>query len=198
MKTFILHTSKLARYNRTFFVAVLFILFTVTTFAQQNDYFWNNTTKVNLNRLATKKYITFDKTISDSSTLKQVLSLPNAIIQGFGELTILNGLENTPTNKITEDNWAIIENVGIGNTTLTTNNLILSESPVYFTSNNEELVISHLFYVKLNSPSDFQILENLAQQNNVELLGNNKFMPLWYTLSCNKNSLGNALQMANL
>jgi hypothetical protein len=31
----------------------------------------------------------------------------------------------------------------------------------------------------------------------VEIVGNNGFMPLWYTLSCSKNSKGNALEMAN-
>lgn len=198
MKIFILHTIQFIRNNRITLFVALFLFLTTTTYAQQTDYFWNNTTKVYLNRLSTKKYITFDKTINDSSALKQVLSLPNAVIQGFGELTILTGLENTLSNKTTEDNWAIIESVGIGNSTLSTSQFIISESPVYLTPNNEELNISHLFYVKLNNQSDFQILENLTQQNNIEIIGNNKYMPLWYILSCDKNSGGNALQMANL
>jgi subtilisin family serine protease len=37
----------------------------------------------------------------------------------------------------------------------------------------------------------------LAQSNNVQILGRNKFMPLWYTLSCTKSSNGNAMKMAN-
>lgn len=32
----------------------------------------------------------------------------------------------------------------------------------------------------------------------MEIVGNDSFMPLWYILSCNKNSKGNALEMANL
>lgn len=31
----------------------------------------------------------------------------------------------------------------------------------------------------------------------VTLLGNNEYLPLWYTLSCTNESLGNALEMAN-
>lgn len=32
----------------------------------------------------------------------------------------------------------------------------------------------------------------------VSIVGNNSFMPLWYILSCNQHSVGNALQAANL
>jgi hypothetical protein len=45
---------------------------------------------------------------------------------------------------------------------------------------------------------DINVLESFASENNVEILGNNKFMPLWYTLACTKSSAGNALKMANL
>lgn len=198
MRIYVLHISKLARYNRTFFFVVMFILVTTTTFAQQCQYCPDEFPSNNLSVSTTKKYITFDRTIIDTTTLKQVLSLPNAVIQGFGELSILNDLDSIITSITTEDNWAIVEDADIENIVLTNHNLILSECPVYITANNEELVISHLFYVNLNNSTDFQLLENLAQQNNIELLGNNKFMPLWYTLSCNKNSTDNTLQMANL
>ena len=58
--------------------------------------------------------------------------------------------------------------------------------------------ISQLFYVKLNTVEGINHLEKLSKENNVTILGNNQYMPLWYTLSCSKKSTGNALEMANL
>ena len=58
--------------------------------------------------------------------------------------------------------------------------------------------VSNLFYVKLKTENDYNILENLANRYNVEILGNNKLLPLWYTLSCNKESVGDAIEMANV
>jgi subtilisin family serine protease len=55
-----------------------------------------------------------------------------------------------------------------------------------------------LFYLKLNKAEDLNILENMAKENGITILGNDKYMPLWYLLSCSKESKGNAMQMANL
>lgn len=52
--------------------------------------------------------------------------------------------------------------------------------------------------MKLKGEHDFKVLEDLAKESKVEIVGNDSFMPLWYVLSCDKNSKGNALEMANL
>lgn len=97
--------------------------------------------------------------------------------------------------------WSIIEKKEKGNT----DSLIayLSDhalyiSPFYLTLKGKEVGLSHLFYVKLYKADDIGLLEDFAAKNKVEILGKNKFMPLWYTLSCTKHSKGNALEMANL
>lgn len=71
-------------------------------------------------------------------------------------------------------------------------------SPFFITQTGKEVGLSHLFYAKLKNANDIKSLEKLAVENNVEILGKNKFMPLWYTLRCNKDSKGNSLEMANL
>lgn len=92
--------------------------------------------------------------------------------------------------------WGVIESslksANVGDTTE-----IIYSSPFYRSSLNREVGISHLFYVKLKSDSDKNKLIELAKKNHVEVLGNNKFLPLWYTLSCDNGSAGDALQMAN-
>lgn len=60
-----------------------------------------------------------------------------------------------------------------------------------------EIGLSHLFYVKLKKEQDIILLNELAKTKNVKIIGQNDFMPLWFTLSCSKESDGNALQMAN-
>ena len=57
--------------------------------------------------------------------------------------------------------------------------------------------LSNLFHVKLNSLSDTTILKQMANSNGVIVMGRNKYMPLWYTLFCNKNSSQRSLSMAN-
>ncbi|MCL2039207.1 MAG: S8 family serine peptidase [Bacteroidetes bacterium] len=78
------------------------------------------------------------------------------------------------------------------------NELVEYVSPAVIIPSNDTLNFSNLFYVRLKDKKDVGLLERTAKENNVEILGNNEFMPLWYTLSCSKKSTGNALEMANL
>lgn len=64
-------------------------------------------------------------------------------------------------------------------------------------SEGREVGVSHLFYVKLKKSSDLVKLQELAKENNINIIGYNKYLPQWHTLSCNINSKGNAIQMAN-
>lgn len=75
---------------------------------------------------------------------------------------------------------------------------IIYYAPFFQGSRGEEVGLSHLFYVKLHHQEDREQLEALAKQHHVEILYNNKFRPLWYTLACDRNSTGNALELANL
>lgn len=67
-----------------------------------------------------------------------------------------------------------------------------------FTANGKPLNISNNFYVKLKSEGDLGKLQQMAVLYGIEIIGNNEFMPLWYTLSCNAASSKNALEAANL
>ena len=67
-----------------------------------------------------------------------------------------------------------------------------------FVSNGKTINISNNFYVKLRTTDDLGKLQQMAAQYGLEIIGNNEFMPLWYTLSCNSASLMNAIESANL
>lgn len=92
--------------------------------------------------------------------------------------------------------WAVFES------RLETVNLSRPEvvyyAPFFEGENGKEMGLSHIFYVKLNQKQEKEELERLAAEHNVKILHNNKYRQLWYTLACDRNSTGDALEMANL
>ncbi len=53
------------------------------------------------------------------------------------------------------------------------------------------------FYVKVFDENNLTDLNNTIQETNTILVHQNEFMPKWFTLRADKNSNGDALQMAN-
>ena len=70
-------------------------------------------------------------------------------------------------------------------------------APYFRNSKENKIGLSHYFYVKLKSRNDLGLLEKMVQETNTQIAGQNKFMPLWYTLKCNEKSPANALETAN-
>ncbi len=76
-------------------------------------------------------------------------------------------------------------------------NVVLA-SPSFKDAEGKTIGLSNNFSVKLKSEEDVNILYKKVKQFNLEVLGQNKYLPLWYTVSCTKNSKSNALVLANL
>ncbi len=70
-------------------------------------------------------------------------------------------------------------------------------APYFTTDGKDKIALSQYFYVKLINEGDLKVLQKMAQERKVTIVGQNKFMPKWYTLQCDKNSVGNALDNAN-
>ncbi len=70
-------------------------------------------------------------------------------------------------------------------------------SPFFKTNHTEKVGLSNYFYVKLRKEGDLEILRSIAKSTNTKIIEQDKFMPLWFTLSCTRLSKGNALEMAN-
>ncbi|SDQ65352.1 Por secretion system C-terminal sorting domain-containing protein [Chryseobacterium soldanellicola] len=76
---------------------------------------------------------------------------------------------------------------------------VILASPCFLTSEGQKMGMSNNFYVKLKSKNGIKALQELAAKNNAEVLGYNEYMPLWFTVACNKNStFPTAIEMANL
>lgn len=70
-------------------------------------------------------------------------------------------------------------------------------SPYFRGKKGEKIGLSNFFYVKLKSLSDTTLLNRYSIKNNVVVIKQDMFMPLWFALSCTKQSEGNAMDMAN-
>ncbi len=73
----------------------------------------------------------------------------------------------------------------------------LTVAPYFDCGEGEAFGVSNYFYVKLKTPDDFNALLKQAAVHKVELVGYNKFMPLWFTLSTTPQSQ-DAVKTANL
>jgi len=71
-------------------------------------------------------------------------------------------------------------------------------SPTFKTKEGGKLGLSNNFYVKLKNQKDVDILYQKAKEFNVEVLGHDKYMPLWFTLSITSPQKINALHLANI
>ena len=180
------------------FILLLVSQFIFTGLNAQSDYYWYDNQKIYFDKISDKKFVIIDDAINDSIELKQVFDIEDITIIDFERNNVLATINAYESVTITENYWAVIEGQDFTDITLTEHEYILYEAPFYNTEKGIEAGLSHLFYVRLHDEQDIARLEQLAEENNVEILGNNYYMPLWFTLSCSQESKGNALEMANL
>lgn len=69
--------------------------------------------------------------------------------------------------------------------------------PSFLSEDGTEIGLSDYVYIKLKSPEDFREIEKKAAQYNMEIIEQNEFMPLWYTLRCSENTQFSSLEVAN-
>lgn len=161
------------------------------------DYYWHRGTQVAINIIPNKKYVLLDGTseaLTRNITDVEFIETPNLVtLSGnIKPMTSTDALSRT-SHEQKSLSWAIVKTSSVSNLPN-----VIYEAPCYTSTSGNELALSHLFYVKLKSENDEDKLQTLADESNVEILGNNEYMPLWYTLSCSNTSDGNALEMANL
>lgn len=159
------------------------------------DYYWYKGSMKRLVKKTEKKYIMLES--ENETTVLEFLSRRHSkLIAEPKQLDISNSVKKGNKKNNKQLKWAIIDE-GSPTLPLADNESIIYESPFYNLENGKEVGISHLFYVKLKSQTNLNDLMRMALANKVEILGNNEYMPLWYTLACDKISSGNALELAN-
>jgi len=156
-------------------------------------YYWYKGNKIPITINTTKSYILFES--SDEANLQLPLLNSKSGLSA-AKVTLSSRLQlQDATRSAANDNlyWAEVATADVN----AQDKALVYSAPYFKTSDGADLGLSHLFYVKVKSIRDVRILTTLATENKVTLLGNNEYLPLWYTLSCTNESLGNALEMAN-
>lgn len=176
-------------------------LFSKTKADSALDYYWYDGNKIPLTKLPNKKFVIFKANTESSfqNNLKtKGITLNSANIHIYKRPNIKDNNSGVKRNAV-DDNykWTTIE-ADDANKLSINNSDIIYEAPYYKTESGDELMLSNIFYVKLKSVNDINILQNLAIKHNVEILGETLYQPLWIVLSCTNNSSGNALDMSNL
>ena len=64
-------------------------------------------------------------------------------------------------------------------------------------NNAPPIGISNVFYVKLKTSKDFELLKKLADEKGVEIVKEVPYMPNWYILSANSSKFGTSLELSN-
>ncbi|MFA7082440.1 MAG: S8 family serine peptidase [Bacteroidales bacterium] len=172
---------------------ILISIFFLQDILAQETYIWYNGNKINLQTILSKRFVLVNNA-SDTIVLKNQIINNGYIAESFKGFQINTVIPFKSTNP-DEKYWTIVEtnNYSIN---LSDSNILYS-TPFFLTQDSVLIALSHLFYVKLKTSEDINLLENMATANNVTILGNYKHLPLLYTLSCSKESQGNALEMAN-
>ena len=143
-----------------------------------------------------KKYLTIDKSGFEIKT--NLLFQSTSISQSNIEPVALEASGTAEKNGSIEfiNNPTDIEYFAKNNE-IKTNENVIAVSPRYLTEEGNILYLSGYLFVKLKTTADFGTLQTLAASKHFSILGPNQFMPLWYKIKCDKNTLGNALDISN-
>ena len=146
-------------------------------------YYWYRNEKITMIPVKSKSFILIDTNLCDKD------KLPKADFKPYE-------LGNISSDKTKHLQYATLNKRF--NPELYKEDGIVYHSPFYIVGDATEAYgVSNLFYVKLKSRDDFGKLEELAKEYKIEILGDNKLLPLWFTLLCDKESAGDAIDMAN-
>lgn len=180
------------------------LLFSYISVFSQEYYYWSSGKKNPLELHPAKSYIALCSentnninNINSKSKLAGILGVSKEKFTEFTTTTISQIIEKTQSSSNMKSvRWSIVSEK-------VTKNMVHKNSDILYTApffqiNGNDIGVSNFFYVKLHEVGDFNLLEQMAEENNVEIVGRDSYMPLWYVLSCDKNSKGNALEMANL
>ena len=74
---------------------------------------------------------------------------------------------------------------------------VLYRTPSYKNSEDNNMFITHRFYVKLKENEDLSVLQKMAEKYNAKI-EQDVNLPSWHILSCGLPSAFNALELANI
>lgn len=160
----------------------------------QSDYYWYKGKKIPVSANEQKKLVILDN--KQAADKKALFHSANIEIKSSSQETTPGSL--IPYQNFRTESREVIIVESDREIKKLNSAAVAYEAPFFVNSKGEEAPLTDQFYVKLKSKEDVRLLEQLANEHNAIIKGNNTFMPLWYTLAVGNAAKGNALELANL
>lgn len=167
------------------------------------DHYWFNGERIPLLPNPGKQYLLLESPDMFSHLLKEIAPDSGTIPEVKQvQMGLLDRIETTDRglNNTTQRFWTVLEDgmeERLKRTLTERNEGIVYRGPAFYSQSGKELILTHIFYIKLKDVSDINMLFQMAMDYKVYVEGRNAFMPEWFVLSCDNKSNGNALEMAN-
>lgn len=120
---------------------------------------------------------------NSAKTLKKVSQADDVSTEYWAELKLKNKLSESDYLKYLKE----LEKL----------NAIKNAAPYFKNKDGDKVGISQYINVKLRTQDDYSRLSKMATEFDAVIVGQNPFMPLWYTLKCKEDAKLNALELAN-
>jgi len=173
---------------------ITLLLLTIMQIASSQDlFYYYNGEKIPLKLSTEKIYVKFKEGKTDDEKRQIISSIPS-----------LKPLERGKSEKLKDASIIVVgthRNKATVKAAISKLNLhkdiIVANPFVIYPFDSTLQGITEQFVVKLNSPADFIELERIAEETKTIIYKQNDFEPSIYHLIADKNSKGNALEMAN-
>ena len=148
----------------------------------EDYYYWYKDQKIYLER-GDQQYLIYQDDLLKESDKAQIKYSEDINFQGYSNLK-----------------WGYTEH----NAVIVDTEHVLYSTPSFkrnhnaFDDNDDDMFVTHRFYVKLKSEEDLPILQELANQYQAEIDEEKPVLKVWYILRCKLNPLHNALELANI
>ncbi len=169
---------------------LIFILFAILNISAQKEFFYyheNSKIFINLDTrsITLNVYPDFDR-----SSVKDVNVKPFELLMDFTDRNYRYGTAEISGNLNSDEYFKLISR-------LNSNPKIIKVNPNFTNDKGQKLGLSNYLYVKLKSEKDYELLKRKASEFHIDIIEQNKFMPLWYTLKITKATPENTLETAN-
>ncbi len=196
-------------YSLTKLPTLLMVLFLLGTtfqaFAQRDYYYYYGNDKLDLQLSGEYVYVVLTDNNRSVTDLNTALGSEIDVFQMGKDESIESLKPVAGTPKATAKNWAILhlrdqlapKDYQSKMDELKSKDMIEWASPFFEFAGDDMVGLSQYFYVKLRQKEDLEMLRGQCKLKGAQIVGQNKYMPLWYTLQVNTRHDKTALDLAN-
>ena len=174
-------------------ISIFVLLMLIKGASAQQTFYYYEGKKIPLDISTEKIYVKFKEGKTENQKRQIITSIP------FIKTPEKKNLDHPNSIAVLDisDGRSISEVKSVIETLKKDKDVVVANSFVRFVADSILQGITEQFIVKLKSPADFEYLKKLAKETNTQLQNQNEFESSIYTLIANKNSNGNALELAN-